>query len=453
MAKIYFYGGAMSVTGANYLIETEKSKIIVDVGLLQGCSDCDIANSEDFYYDPRSIDAVFITHTHIDHIGRLPKMIKDGFRGPIYVSEPTAALAPIMLKDAQYINEKQAKDRRAEPMYLRQDVDRTVKYLQPKKYGERFSVTQDIDVRMQDAGHILGSAIFEIWIKENDKETKLVFSGDLGNTPMPLMNPPAKIGAADYVFVESVYGNRVHEDKDERRQILEEAIEETIRNGGTLMIPSFALERTQEILFEINHLVENDLIPKVPVFLDSPLAIKATRVYRKFVHYFNKRAYSIWMKGDKLFDFPMLKFTDKTAESKRINDVSPPKVIIAGSGMSTAGRILHHERRYLPDPKSMLLIIGYQASGTLGRKILDGAREIKIFGKNVPVKARIKAIGGYSAHADQPALVEWVGNIKGVKRVFCIQGEKDAAESLAERIKKDLGVDAIAPQMFSEFEF
>ena len=453
MARIHFYGGAMSVTGANYLIETKKSKIIVDVGLLQGCSNCSLANSEDFYYDSRTIDAVFITHAHIDHIGRLPKMIKDGFSGPIYVSEPTKALAPIMLEDAQRINEGKAEDRKTESMYSRKDVDKTIKYLRPKKYGERFSVTEDIDVRLKDAGHILGSTIFEIWIREGKKETKLVFSGDLGNTPMPLMNPPTKIGAADYVFVESVYGDRVHEDTDLRRQMLEEAIEETIKNGGTLMIPSFALERTQEILFEINYLVETGLIPKTPVFLDSPLAIKTTRVYRKFVQYFNKKAYGMWMKGDKLFDFPMLKFTEKTAESKRINDVSPPKVIIAGSGMSTAGRILHHERRYLPDPKSMLLIIGYQANGTLGRKILDGAHEIKIFGKNVSVKARIKAIGGYSAHADQPALVEWVGSIKGVKKVFCVQGEKDAAEALAERIKKDLGVDAIAPQMFSEFEF
>ena len=453
MAKVKFFGGAMSVTGANYLIETEKSRTVVEVGMLQGCSDCSYANFEDFHYEPRTVDAVFITHAHIDHIGRLPKLIKEGFNGPVYTSEPTAALAPIMLEDAHGIDEEEAEQHNREPMYSQTDLLESIGYLHPKKYNQRFSVTQDIDVRLQDAGHILGSTIFEFWIHQGEKEIKLVFSGDLGNTPMPLMKPPAKIDSADYVFVESAYGDRIHEDVDVRRQKLEEAIESIIKNKGTLVIPSFALERTQEILFELNYLVENKHIPSVPIFLDSPLAIKATEVYKKFSHYFNKVAYEQILSGDKLFQFPRLEFTETTQESRRINNTPSPKVIIAGSGMSTAGRILHHEKRYLPDPKNMLLIIGYQAHGTLGRRVLDGASEVKIHGEIVPVRAQIKAIGGYSAHADQPALVGWVGNIRGVKKVFCVQGEKKSAEALATRIKSVLNIEAVAPRIMNEFEF
>ena len=454
MSKITFYGGALSVTGANYLIETKISKVVVDVGMIQGCSTCSAANHEPFFYDVSTVDAVFITHAHIDHLGRLPKFIKEGFNGPVYTSEPTAALAPIMLEDAHGIDEEEAERRGKEPMYSSKDLEKTIEYLRPKKYNERFRVTQDIEARLQDAGHILGSTIFEIWIKNGkSQETKLVFSGDLGNASMPLMNPPAKIDNADYIFVESVYGDRIHENIAQSRQAVTQAIKETVARRGVLMVPTFALERTQELLFELNNLVENNLVPRVPVFLDSPLAIKATEVYRRFSHYFNKKAYGQILAGDKLFEFPLLESALSSEQSKQINNVPSPKVVIAGSGMSTAGRILHHEKRYLSDSKSELLIIGYQANGTLGRQILDGAREVKIHGMKVPVRAHIKSIGGYSAHADQPALVEWVGNMKEVKKVFCIQGEKESAEALAQRIKKDLKVDAVAPRPFEEFEF
>jgi len=453
MAKVTFYGGAMSVTGANYLIETEKSKVVVDVGMLQGCRVCSMANNEPFYYDASSVDAVFITHAHIDHIGRLPKIIKEGFGGPVYVSEPTAALAPIMLEDGHGIDVEESKRYKREPMYSEEDLKNSIKYLHPKKYNERFTVTEDIDARLQDAGHILGSTIFELWIREGAKETKLVFSGDLGNVPMPLMKSPAKLDSADYVFVESVYGDRIHEGIDVSKLAIERAIEDTITSGGVLMIPAFALERTQELLFELNNLIQNNRVPKIPVFLDSPLAIKATEVYKKFGHYFNKGAYGQILAGDKLFQFPLLKFTLKTQESKDINNTPPPKIIIAGSGMSTAGRILHHEKRYLSDPKSTLLIIGYQAQGTLGRQLYDGARKVTIHGEHIPVRAKIKAIGGYSAHADQNMLVDWIKNIKDVKKVFCIQGEKESAEALARRIKDDLGVEAKAPRPLEELEF
>lgn len=452
MAKLTFYGGALSVTGANYLIETKKSKIIVDVGMMQGCPKCSDANYEPFLYDASKVDAAFITHAHIDHLGRLPKFIKEGFSGPVFVSEPTAGLAKIMLEDAHGILKEEAERKNLDLLYSEQDVDMALEYLRPQKYGQRFYVTEDISARLRDAGHILGSSIIEIFIRESAEEIKIVFSGDLGNTPMPLMNPPEIIGKADYVLVESVYGNRIHEGITESRRVIERAIEDTVTRGGVLMIPTFALERTQELLFELNSLIENNRVPKVPVFLDSPLAIKATEVYKKFGHYFNKKVYAEIMRGDELFDFPLLKFTRTTEESKQINDVPPPKIIIAGSGMSTGGRILHHEKRYLPDPNNMLLFVGYQAQGTLGRRLYDGAEEIKIHGEKVQVRAKTKGIGGYSAHADQPALVKWVGNMKGIKKVFCVQGEYNAAMDLAKKIKEDLGVSATAPLPMSEVE-
>jgi metallo-beta-lactamase family protein len=452
MAKLTFHGGALSVTGANYLVETEKSKIVVDVGMMQGCPDCGYANYEPFLYNASKVDAVFITHAHIDHLGRLPKFIKEGFGGPVFVSEPTAGLAKIMLEDAHGILKEEAERKNMEPLYTEQDVDMALEYLRPHKYGERFYVTEDISARLRDAGHILGSSIIEIFIKENNKEIKLVFSGDLGNITMPLMNPPEIISSADYVIVESVYGNRIHESMEESRHVIERAIEDTVTRGGVLMIPAFALERTQELLFELNSLIENNRVPKVPVFLDSPLAIKATEIYKKFSHYFNKKAYAEIIRGDELFDFPLLKFTRTTEESKQINDVPPPKIIIAGSGMSTAGRILHHEKRYLPDPNSMLLFVGYQAQGTLGRRLYDGEEEVKIHGEKIRVRAKIKGVGGYSAHADQPTLVKWVGNIKGIEKVFCVQGEYHAAAGLAKKINEVLGVSAEAPLPLSEVE-
>src|SRR3989338_821038 len=334
MNKVTFYGGALSVTGANYLIETQTSKVVVDVGMMQGCSVCGAANQEPFSYDVSTVDAVFITHAHIDHLGRLPKFIKEGFNGPVYTSEPTAALAPIMLEDAHGIDEEEAGRRGKEPMYSGEDLEKTIGYLHPKKYNERFCVTKDIDARLQDAGHILGSTIFEIWIKNGkSQETKLVFSGDLGNTPMPLMKPPTKLDEADYVFVESVYGNRIHENIALSRETVRQAIEETVTRRGVLMIPTFALERTQELLYELNNLVENNRVSRVSVFLDSPLAIKATEVYRQFSRYFNKKAYGQILAGDRLFEFPLLESALSSEQSKQINNVPSPKVVIAGSGM------------------------------------------------------------------------------------------------------------------------
>ncbi|MEX2007973.1 MAG: MBL fold metallo-hydrolase [Candidatus Spechtbacterales bacterium] len=449
MPRLTFHGGALSVTGANYLIETKKSKVLVDCGMIQGGKHCDDANYKPFAYDASKIDAVFVTHAHIDHTGRLPKLIKEGFRGKIFATAPTAELAALMLDDSQEIVEDQCGPELG-ALYSKKDVTTTENAFEPVVYGGVTTVTEDIAVRFMDAGHILGSAIVEIFIQEGNDKTKLVFSGDLGNPPTPLLDHFAYIRDADYVITESTYGDRLHEDKAVRKSLLENAIEDTVTRGGVLMIPSFALERTQEILFELNELVENKRIPETPIFLDSPLAIKATEVYRKHTSFFNESALSLIAAGDKLFDFPRLKLTMRTEESKAINEVPAPKLIIAGSGMSTGGRILHHEKHYLPDPKSMLLFIGYQAEGTLGRRILEGEQEVSIMGDTVPVRAEIRAIGGYSAHADQNTLLEWVRVIRdggGMKRVFCVQGEEQAANALAVKLRDTMAVNTVVPRL------
>ncbi|MBI2098828.1 MBL fold metallo-hydrolase [Candidatus Uhrbacteria bacterium] len=441
--KLAFYGGVSgSVTGANYFSETQKvTKILVDCGMFQGSRFAEEQNHLPFAYKPEEIQAVFITHAHIDHIGRLPKLYKDGFRGKVYSTKPTRDLAELNLMDSAHLIGEEAEETGAPPLFNAADVANVMGLFEGIDYGNVLNPAPDIKVRFRDAGHILGSAIIELW----GDGKKVVFSGDLGNPPTPLLKPTEFIDEADYVLVEAAYGNRVHEDFKERKSLLEDQIEYVGKKNGVLMIPIFALERTQELLFELNELIENKRVPPMPVFIDSPLAINATEVYKKYPGYFNKEAMYLIESGDQIFNWPGLKMTKTVEESKAINDVSPPKVIVAGSGMSNGGRIRHHERRYLQDPNSLLLIIGYQVAGSLGRRLLDGAKEIKMFGETVPVRAKIAAIGGYSAHADQPKLFDWVSHIKNLKQVFTVQGEEAAAKALASLIQDNLAVRAEAP--------
>lgn len=445
MVKLTFHGGARSVTGANYLIETEQAKVLVDCGLAQGTRHAEKENYKPFPYDVSTIDAVFVTHAHIDHTGRLPKLIKDGFRGKIFMTPPTKDLAELMLDDAYGIMQEEAKREETDALYSKEDIEKTSEFIHAIPYGETQKLAGDIEFRLRDAGHILGSAIIELWAEGK----KIVFSGDLGNPPVPLLRPTESIEEADYVVIESTYGDRQHEDRDERKNMVEDAIEDTCARGGVLMIPTFALERTQELLYELNSLVESHRVPEVPIFIDSPLAIKATDVYKKYPDYYNTSTSHLIASGDQVFQFPRLKFTASVEESKAINDVPAPKVIIAGSGMSTGGRIIHHERRYLSDPNSLLLIIGYQVAGTLGRRILDGEKEVKIFGEIVPVRCEVKAIGGYSAHADQETLYKWIERIKQggkLKKVFAVQGEEAPALAFVQLVRDHLGVEADAPR-------
>lgn len=447
--KITICGGGREVTGANYLIETKNSKFLVDCGMSQGSSFAEKKNYEPFSYNPSEIDFVVLTHSHIDHIGKIPKLYKDGFRGKIYSTFPVRDFAEIFLLDTANLIKKPAEKLEQEPLYDEEDVRKVMELFNPIEYHAETNPTTDVKINLKDAGHILGSAIIEIWTEGK----KLVFSGDLGNPPTPLLKPTEYLDDGDYLFIESAYGNRLHEARNERKLILERSVEDAVTRGGTILIPSFAMERTQELLFELNELVENSRIPKIPVFIDSPLAIKATDIYKRYQEYYSKGATYLLASGDEIFKFPGLKITETVEESKKINLITPPKIIIAGAGMMTGGRILHHAIRYLPDPKNMILIVGYQAVGSIGRQLLDGAEEVRIHSEFVKVKSEIRAIGGYSAHADQNGLLKFVSSMRNtLKKVFVVQGEEASSETLALAIKDRLGIAAEAPDDGQSYE-
>jgi len=445
MTKLTFHGGAQSVTGANYLLESGEAKILVDCGLAQGSKLAEDQNFADFPYNPAEIDALLITHAHIDHTGRIPHLYKKGFRGHVYSTPPTKDFAEQLLIDSEDILRREAKEAGREPLYDIRDVReilkrwRTVNYHQPARLG-------DFAAEFFDAGHILGSAFISVTTPEGKRVT---FSGDLGNMPNPLLKDIEPIGKANYVLVESTYGGRTHEPAQERTKLFAQVITQTAKNKAVLMIPAFAMERTQQLLFELNELVEQKHIPRIPVYIDSPLAIKITAIYKKYAQdaeYFDAKAIAQIRNGDAIFDFPGLHLTLTSRQSKEINDAPPPKIIIAGSGMSQGGRILHHEKRYLQDPNSTILFVGYQAKGSLGRQILEGAKEVSIFDEQVPVRCNVRAIGGYSAHADQPKLIEWLQTAQDKpETIFVVQGEGEQATALAAKIKTDLVVKALVP--------
>ncbi|MEK7555945.1 MAG: MBL fold metallo-hydrolase [Patescibacteria group bacterium] len=444
-SKLTFHGGAGSVTGANFLLEDKESgaKILVDCGFFQGRKVGEDINRDPFPYDPTSIDVLFVTHAHIDHIGRIPKLVRDGFRGVIYSTPATKEIAELMLTDSMGILGKEAKEDHLPPMYEREDVEKTMNLWQGVPYHTPINLKGGFQVTLKDAGHILGSAQV-VFVRDG---RTLVFTGDLGNSPAPLLRDTEPLGNVQYVVMESVYGDRNHESRADRKQMLEDVIEDTIKKGGALVVPAFSLERTQELLFEINDLVEHGRIPAVPVFVDSPLAIKVTRIYKNSNGNFNHNANDVIKSGDDIFNFPRLKFTMETEESKAIKEAPNPKVIIAGSGMSNGGRIIHHEKHYLPDPKSTILLIGYQSVGTMGRALQEGAKNVTIMGDSVPVLARIAKIRGYSAHKDSDALVDFVRTADdGIEQVFVVMGEPKAEMFLAQRLRDHLGVNATVPQ-------
>jgi metallo-beta-lactamase family protein len=476
--KLIFYGGARSVTGANYLLDASAIKILVDCGLNQGSKYAEDLNYQPFDYNPAEIDFVLVTHSHIDHIGRLPKLCKDGFRGKIYATKATRDLMEVALPDNLKLIQQEAEEDGHPPLFEEKDVEELISLVQGIDYYEEINLGDGVKAIFRDAGHILGSSIVEVQWKavssfqfldssknsdfqspktSNQKlETrKIYFSGDLGNPPTPLLRPTDSIEEADYVVVESAYGDRAHEEQSQRRERLAKVIMETVEREGVLMVPSFAIERTQELLFELNELFNNKRIPQVPVFIDSPLAIKMTAVYKRHPECFNKETVYLIKSGDDVFDFPGLKMTSTVEESKKINDVPPPKIIIAGSGMSHGGRILHHEIRYLPDPKSTILFVGYQVDGSLGRQIQKGEKEVKILGQTVSVNCHVETLSSYSAHADQIGLLKWVASSKydsKPEKVFVVQGEEEAAKTLANLIHDNLGINAIAPQAGDSFE-
>ena len=443
IAKITFCGGTGSVTGANFLLEADGKKILIDCGLTQGTKLADDINWDPFIYNPKEIDILFITHAHVDHLGRVPKLIHEGFQGKIYSTEPTRALALPMLEDTAGILSKNT-ELHLDKIYTPENIKISLSLWQGFKYHETIKITPNLEVSFLDAGHILGSAM--VLFVCNGK--KILFTGDLGNSPSPLLPDTEKVTDVDYLIMESVYGDRNHESREDRRKFLEETIEDNYKRKGTLIIPTFSLERSQELLFELNALVENNRIPTMPIFLDSPLAIRLTEVFRQFRSYFNENAQKAMSHDKYLFDFPGLHNTLKSEESKLISDVPNPKIVIAGSGMSTGGRVVHHERHYLPDPNNTLLLTGYQVVGSPGRLIQEGVKTVHITGEDVIVRAHVVTILGYSGHKDSDGLLSFVEDMQdSVKKIFVVMGEPKSAMFLVQKLRDNLGLEACAPEL------
>lgn len=441
--KISFHGATREVTGSCYLVETDRQRILVDCGMFQGSVFADAKNFRDFGFDPTTIDALIVTHAHLDHVGRIPKLIKAGFKGKIFATPPTVDLTKLVLEDAEQVMEDAYKREMRPKLYELEDVERAMDLFIPSEYSKRFQIG-DVAFRFRDAGHILGSSFVEM---EQKGGPRIAFSGDLGNVPDPILKPTAQLAEQDVLIIESTYGNRLHEHIDSRDEDLKTHILQTIKKKGVLLIPAFAVERTQELLFELDQLTTRKAIPPVDIYLDSPLAIKASAVMERYPEYYNQNTLHLVRTGDDPFEFPRLHKTSTREDSKVINSAPKPKIIIAGSGMMNGGRILHHLVRYLGSPSTTVLIIGYQAHGTLGRKLYTGEKMVDVLGERINVKAEIHSIGAYSAHADQRQLLNWVQHAEHApSHIYCTHGEEAASAALASRITEEMGIPADVPR-------
>jgi metallo-beta-lactamase family protein len=460
--QVTFCSGVGTVTGANFLFTFPNNlKMLIDCGLLQGEGGGGDFNRQPFPYVTGDISYLFVTHAHLDHVGRIPKLVKDGFKGIIYSTPETKALAELIMNDSAELLGHEAKSKGILPIYDHDDVPKALALWQTVPYHQPFPVkggeAYDLRVVFNDAGHILGSTMYQFSWKVDGAVRTTVFTGDLGNSPAPLLRDTEPLKDVNYLIMESVYGDKNHEPADERREKLKRIINETYARGGTLVIPAFSLERTQVILFEIDDLLAKGDIPQVPVYVDSPLATHITEIYKNAAlrdpELYNATARAAISKGDRFFDFPHLKYTEGTGDSLHLDRITTPKIIIASSGMSNGGRVTRHEVAYLPDPKSTVLLVGFQSLGTLGRKLQDGIGEVIIGDTRVEVKAHIENIFGYSSHKDSDHLVEFVATTTAtLKQAFLVMGEPKASLFLAQKLHDNLGVNALYPERLEPYD-
>lgn len=471
--KITFLGATRTVTGSNFLVEGAGKKFLVDCGMWQGKAEIEEENGQDFEFNPAEIDFMLLTHAHIDHSGRIPKLYKEGFKNKVYAHKATCDLCALMLPDSGHIQEMESewknkkRMRKGEnplpPIYTAEEAARCLEIFEPVKYDEIIEITPQIQVRFNDAGHMLGSSMIEVWVEEDGKRTKAVFTGDIGNNDIPLLSSPTMIEDTDYLVMESTYGSRFHIKNDQKAELFLDIVSETLDNGGTVVIPSFAVGRTQEILYEINHIKEEEQddefrrkyknLMKTPVYVDSPLAISATEVFRENMDLFDEETQEEIMRGDNPLEFSGLQFTRTADESKALNQDPRSSIIISASGMCEVGRIKHHLKHNLWNPKSTILFVGYQAPGTLGYSIVNGAKTVKILGEEIAVNARIEYIEGYSGHADQEWLMNFIYSfIKKPKHIFLVHGEPESQEILKTKILEETGIGVTIPEFGETYD-
>ena len=453
-----FLGAAGNVTGSRYLLETGGARVLIDCGLYQE-RNLMARNWEPFPVPPGTIDAVLLTHAHLDHSGLLPKFCREGFRGSVHATEATAEMVRIVLEDSARLQEEDAKFKKKrhqregrkgpfpeEALYTVEDAQRCLPSLRPCAYDKTIAVARDVEAAFENVGHVLGASFIRLTVGRGLQRRTIVFSGDVGRRHMPILEDPGPIGQVDYLLTESTYGDRTHASDQQAVDDLARVVSETFKAGGNIVIPTFAIERAQDLLYHLNTLLLAGRIPHLATFLDSPMAIRVGEVFQRHRELYDREMAALVAGGQSPFDLPDLHLTRKAQDSKAINNIRGTVIILAGSGMCTGGRIKHHLAHNISRPESTILFVGYQAVGTLGRQIVDGAKEVRILGQTVPVKARIERIDGFSAHADRDELVAWLSTAKAApKRTFVVHGEPEASSSFAALLGQRLGWSVTVP--------
>lgn len=456
--RLQFLGAVQNVTGSRHLLEANGTKILVDCGLYQE-RQFRARNWEPFTCPPESLDAVLLTHAHLDHCGLLPKLVKEGFKGRIYCTPATAEIAQIILLDSAHLQEEDAKYKRkrhkregrkgtypVEPLYTTADVEACFPQFSTVKYKKPIEIGAGVEATFCDAGHVLGSSIIRVKVSQDGQDRTVIFSGDIGRPDRPIVHDPSIVEQADYVLVESTYGDRVHEGPEDTKKLIAEVINSTRQAGGNIIVPSFALERSQELLYYINELLLEKAIPQLPVFLDSPMASRITKVFQNHRELYDEEMTEFMRRNKSPFEFPGLKMAGTSDESKAINHMRGTVMVIAGSGMCTGGRIKHHLVNNITRPENTVMFVGYQAVGTLGRRIVNGEEEVRILGQEYPVNARIARINGFSAHADKEELFEWLSELKNPPRkLFIVHGESESANKFGDYIREKTGWEVVVP--------